>query len=392
MKTLLAAIAFFLVSNFCFSQVDTTFLDKDWNMCTRSKAAYYRFVKKDGAKLFVRDFYINNKPQSEAVCTSLEPYVRNGKWIEYREDGTKNSEGQFIDEKPVGKWTWWNEGEKDSTIGEYKKDGTIYILNKGHYVTLRGKKQFVIVEGKGQPTVVFVTGKGDAQYNYGPVYREIKKQTQIFSYDRAGLGNSELIENARRVDTMAYELNELLTKENIKPPYVLVGHSLGGWVIRCFANMYPKKVAGLIFIDAACEVELKKGLEVRADSDKVKFKNHYKAYLNVPTRSKGNNAESDYCFNFDETNYSTDEKIVKDLKLPSNIPITVFLSTKPKENDPYYLKQDLDIRINFFESWKKQAPQLKLITTPNSGHYIYVEEPNLIIDGIKDMLKELKGK
>ena len=55
-----------------------------------------------------------------------------------------------------------------------------------------------------------------------------------------------------------------------------------------------------------------------------------------------------------------------------------------------YNKQDVDIRLRYFESWKKQAPQLKLITTNHSGHYIYMEEPTLVIDAIKDMLNELK--
>lgn len=391
MKTLLAAITFLFVSGFCFSQADTTFLDKDWNTCVRSKAAYYRFVKKDGAKLYVRDFYINNKPQSEGIFASLEPYVRNGLWTEFYENGHKKSRGNFTDEKATGVWTWWwDENAKDSTVGEYRKDGSIYILNQGHYVTLRGKKQFVIVEGKGQPTVVFLMGKGDAQYNFAVVYSEIKKSTQIFAYDRAGLGNSESLNNERRVDTMAYELNELLMKEKITPPYVLVGHSLGGYVMRCFASMYPKKIAGLIFIDAACEDEFKKDYALRNESAKIKLKEEYKSRLFVATRPKGNNDESKYLYDVDSTGNITDGKIVKDLKLPSNVPITVFVSTK--YDDKPYSKEHIDTRLTYFENWKKQAPQLKLITTPNSGHYIYMDEPNLVIDGIKDMLKELKGK
>jgi pimeloyl-ACP methyl ester carboxylesterase len=392
MKTLLVTIAFLLISGVCFSQADTTFLDDDWNTCTRGKAAYYRFVKKDGAKLFVRDFYINNKQQSEVVCASLEPYIRNGLWTEFYENGHKKSRGNFTDEKATGVWTWWwDENAKDSTVGEYRKDGSIYILNQGHYVMLRGKKQFVIVEGKGEPTVVFLMGKGDAQYNFAGVYSQIKKSTQIFAYDRAGLGNSESLNNERRVDTMAYELNELLVKEKIKPPYVLVGHSLGGYVVKCFANMYPKKVAGLIFVDAACEVQFKKGLEVRTEADKIKRKEQYKNYLNSTTATKGDHDESKYVYDVDTAGFATDGKIVRDLKIPNNIPVTVFVSTQVNDKVPYS-KEDIAIRLNYFESWKKQAPQLKLITTPNSGHYIYMDEPNLVIDGIKEMLKELKGK
>ena len=103
----------------------------------------------------------------------------------------------------------------------------------GHFVFLRGKKQYVLVEGTGGPTVIFITGKGDSQTEFKKVYNKIKKTTQIFSYDRAGIGQSQSLKNERTVDTMAVELNTLLMKDNIKPPYIIVGHSLGSYVMRC---------------------------------------------------------------------------------------------------------------------------------------------------------------
>ena len=123
-----------------------------------------------------------------------------------------------------------------------------YEGDNGYFVYLHGKKQFVIVEGEGEPTVVFLTGKGRTQTDFKKVYTKIKNTAQIFSYDRAGLGQSEAFKNDRTVDTMAFELHELLVKEKIKPPYILVGHSLGGYIMRCFVNMYPSTVAGMVFV------------------------------------------------------------------------------------------------------------------------------------------------
>jgi pimeloyl-ACP methyl ester carboxylesterase len=143
--------------------------------------------------------------------------------------------------------------------------GQLYEGDAGYFVYLHGKKQYVIVEGEGEPTVVFLTGKGRTQTDFKKVYNKIKNTTQIFSYDRAGLGQSEAFKNERTVDTMAFELHELLLKEKIKPPYILVGHSLGGYIMRCFVNMYPNTVAGMVFVEPAHEYEFKNGLAMRSD-------------------------------------------------------------------------------------------------------------------------------
>ena len=263
--------------------------------------------------------------------------------------------------------------------------------NNEHFDYIRGKKQHIVTEGKGNPTVVFVAGKGRTLDDFITVFKKIKKITHIFAYDRSGLGQSESLNNERTIDTMAYELNELLIQEKIEPPFILVGHSMGGFIIRCFEHMYPKKVAGLIFIDAACELDFKKGIEIRSELDKVKFRREFDSLSNVPTRPKGVNDESKYLFDFDKDDYSTNGKIVKELKIPNNIPITAFISTQIDDKNPYS-KSEQNSRLTYFKSWKNQAPQIKLVETSKSGHCIQCDEPNLIIKGITEMVNQIKNK
>lgn len=390
-KSILLLIVIASIAKQSFGQSDTLFLDKDWKKCNRKEAKFYELAIKNGNNFIVKDFYINNVLQMVAECSSADPVVRNGECTTYDENGIHDSFGNYDHDKGVGVWTLWEDGGKDSTVFEFKPDGSMYYINKGHYDIIRRKKQFIVMEGKGTPTVIFVSGKGREQNDFTKVFKGIKKSTQIFAYDRAGLGQSESLNNERTVDTMAYELNELLIKEKIKSPFILVGHSMGGFIIRCFANMYPKKVAGLIFIDAACEVEFNKGLEIRTEPDKIKYREEFKSLLNVPTRTRGQNDESKYMLDLDDNGFSTNQKIVKDLKIPNNVPITVFISTKTNDNDPYS-KRMIDIRLDYFENWKKQAAQTKIISTSKSGHYIQIEEPNLIIDGINEMLKQIRAK
>lgn len=83
------------------------------------------------------------------------------------------------------------------------------------------------------------------------VQDELSANTQVVSYDRAGLGWSESDPQPRDVFRNAGQLHTGLTALNIEPPYILVGHSLGGLFIMAYAEQYPDEVAGLVFLDSS---------------------------------------------------------------------------------------------------------------------------------------------
>ena len=259
--------------------------------------------------------------------------------------------------------------------------------DQGYFVYLRGKKQYVVVEGKGEPTIVFLTGKGRTQTDFKKIYDKLKKTNQIFSYDRAGIGQSELIRNDRTVDTMAFELHALLVKERIKSPYILVGHSMGASIARCFVNMYPDIVSGMVILDPAHEEEFKNGMAIRSDSDKVIFKEQFEAFLKGKSKTKGHHAESKQSFDFDTLGYSTNQKILKQIQVPTSIPITIILSTEADiDND--YIDKEIEFRNQFFENWKVINTQVKIIKAPKTGYFIQMEEPKLVIDEINEMINK----
>ena len=261
--------------------------------------------------------------------------------------------------------------------------------DEGHFVFLHGKKQYVLVQGTGDPTVVFITGKGRPQTDFKKVYSKLKKEVQIFSYDRASTGQSQSLNNDRTVDTMAYELNELLLKDKIKPPFILVGHSLGTYIMRCFANMYPTRVSGLVFVEPAHEYEYQFGLTLRTDSDKIVFKDQFKSFLKVTGKTKGNHIESLKCFDFDSLGFSTNQRIVKKINIPTTIPMTVILSTVADvEND--YISKEIDYKLNYFTKWQILNPQTSIIITNKSGYFIQKEEPGILVDAILDMINKVK--
>jgi pimeloyl-ACP methyl ester carboxylesterase len=83
----------------------------------------------------------------------------------------------------------------------------------------------------------------------------LSKSFHVVSYDRAGLGWSDLGPMPRTADRIADELHTLLQKAAIAPPYILVGHSFGGLTMPVFASRFPDEVAGMVLIDAVAPSE-----------------------------------------------------------------------------------------------------------------------------------------
>lgn len=124
---------------------------------------------------------------------------------------------------------------------------------RGELVAVDGRKVNVRHEGKDLdgPTVVFEAGVGTpGTTNWGKVRPRVSEFAPVLCYDRAGLGWSEPSANNDRTSVqLAKELHALLHEVDAKPPYLLVGHSMGGHHVRAFASQFPHLVAGMVLID-----------------------------------------------------------------------------------------------------------------------------------------------
>ena len=89
------------------------------------------------------------------------------------------------------------------------------------------------------------------------------------SYDRAGLGYSDSSPQPRTSKVMAEELHALLQNASISPPYILVGHSMGGYNIRLFADIYRSEVAGVVLVDSSHPEQEKRFPPALNDLDKT---------------------------------------------------------------------------------------------------------------------------
>jgi pimeloyl-ACP methyl ester carboxylesterase len=107
----------------------------------------------------------------------------------------------------------------------------------------------VVESGAGSPVVVLESGIAASCLNWTNIHAEVARFTRICSYDRASLGWSEPATTPRVTSRLIDELHELLKAANISGPYVLVGHSYGGMLVRAYAAKYSDEVAGLVLVD-----------------------------------------------------------------------------------------------------------------------------------------------
>jgi pimeloyl-ACP methyl ester carboxylesterase len=121
----------------------------------------------------------------------------------------------------------------------------------GRLVDVGGHRLHLLCAGAGAPAVVFDAALGASSISWSLVQPEVARVTRACAYDRAGFGWSDAGPKPRTAGRIAAELRELLVRAAVPPPYVLVGHSFGGLVVRVFASRHPRDVAGLVLVDPA---------------------------------------------------------------------------------------------------------------------------------------------
>ena len=118
-----------------------------------------------------------------------------------------------------------------------------------------------------QPTVILEAGAGDFSVDWSLVQPEVARFARVCSYDRAGLGWSDLGPRPRTLRQVVWELHTLLEKGGERPPFVFVGHSYGGIIARQYAFTYPREIVGLVLEETGHE----RGVQVFRDGKMVRL-------------------------------------------------------------------------------------------------------------------------
>jgi pimeloyl-ACP methyl ester carboxylesterase len=120
----------------------------------------------------------------------------------------------------------------------------------GRFVSNGEKNVYIKILGLGDPPIVFEPGLGSLSCEWEPIQHELAKHTTVITYDRPGYGESPLSKNPRTAKQVAMELYNILRNSGVPGPYILAGNSLGGLYHQFFTAMFPREVAGIVFIDS----------------------------------------------------------------------------------------------------------------------------------------------
>jgi pimeloyl-ACP methyl ester carboxylesterase len=125
----------------------------------------------------------------------------------------------------------------------YPPPGKLYSVN--------GHSMHIICKGEGDPTVILQAGgAADSTWWYW-VQNQLAAHTRVCAFDRPGMGWSEPTTEPRDALTLVGELHALLAEADVRPPYVMAGHSWGAVLTRIYAAQYPQEIAGITLVDSA---------------------------------------------------------------------------------------------------------------------------------------------
>lgn len=289
----------------------------------------------------------------------------------------------------------------------------------GQLVDVGGYKLHINCVGEGSPTAILEAGLGDFSLLWAYVQPEVARFTRVCSYDRAGYGWSEPSPYPRTANTMVEELHALLVNAKVEGPYVLVGHSLGGVLVRGFAHNYPDEVVGMVLVESAHEEQFIRYPEsVLKVSQEIAGQFRMFAFLsstgvlalapqNIPNRGLPDDVLAQYRAILATTRYfethldelnalegSYAEVLALHMTSFENLPLIV-LSRGHWDAIP--LLSDADNQ-RLWKVWQEMQSELvalssesKQIIAEQSGHHIQLDQPDLVIDAVRETVDAIRN-
>jgi pimeloyl-ACP methyl ester carboxylesterase len=295
------------------------------------------------------------------------------------------------------------------------------LLPPGKLIDVNGSRLHYQVMGEGNPTVVVDSGQGATHLDWQLVQPEVAKFTQIVTYDRAGYGWSDLSAEPRTAERIINDLRQLLQTAGIAPPYILVGMSLSGLFVRLFAYQYPKEVAGMILVDVAHErmyeriplamVKLNEQLDwlaihVFPVAARIGLFRWLVTFDRLPLAAglfkklppamqpsaKAVYAQTHFwkAFGQESAAFQVSLKQVEQARRTKSfpeIPLVVISSGKPDFGGTRELLQTMQ---ELHADLANESSQGTQIVTDKSGHAIQLDEPELVVDVIRQVVEKVR--
>jgi pimeloyl-ACP methyl ester carboxylesterase len=287
--------------------------------------------------------------------------------------------------------------EKSHTTSNPKSGDVAGLIDIG-----AGRNMFLECRGSGNPTVILESGyrndadiwTADLEVGMKTVFSQVAQFTRVCAYDRPGtfldakhLGRSTPVPMPRTARDVVADLHVLLQAAHIPGPYVFAAHSFGGIFARLYASTYPNEIVGMVLVDALSE-KVRTGLTPE----------QWKFYVNFGFTKPTPGLEKYKDIEMLDVDASLDQmqKAASAQPLPP-MPVVVLTQGKPFDLSPWQpLPADFPAALN--TAWHTAqdalailAPNAKHETATKSAHYIQVQEPQLVIDAIRQVVEGVRN-
>lgn len=294
-----------------------------------------------------------------------------------------------------------------------------------------GRTLGITCMGEGSPTVILTAGMGDfAGMAWGTVQPEMAKVTRVCAWDRPGWGLSDGADGKHTVATTTAALEAALATGKIPGPYVMVGHSLGGYESLLYADRHPDQVVGMVLVDSSFPDQMAAGERVGLPSPDpetgapVLFRKCAAAIREGRVKLGG--PDPDRCMTYPEffppelaqafgakvsnpiqyetmasflTTFADDAKIaVNPARNYGDMPLIVLTATAPLPTPPGATADEAARMAAWAEEWGRQHEQLAALSTrginarvPGANHYIQRTKPQVVIDAVDAVVGEVRA-
>ena len=283
-------------------------------------------------------------------------------------------------------------------------------------------------QGTGAPAVILEAGIAGSSLGWALVQPKLAEFTRVCSYDRAGLGWSTACSAPRTVHQMISELSMLLSCGGVRSPFILAGHSFGALLVRAYANLEPEQVAGLVLVDpvslqswAQCSANDRRQLMLGAKLSRrgallariglvrAALKALASGNRTIPklvarsTAGRGRDTmerligevqklppslwpvisshwSRPKCFNAMAAYLSSlpeNAQTALQMPIPPDIPLIILSAANATEDE-----------LRERDSWAQQSKRGQHIRVPESGHWIQLERPDLVVAAVRELVEQ----
>jgi pimeloyl-ACP methyl ester carboxylesterase len=242
-----------------------------------------------------------------------------------------------------------------------------------------GQRMFLECSGdpNAKPTVILATGRGlGTASSWALVQQKVLPSIRTCSYDAIGAGRSDHVQEAhpesRPIDQVVSEIHDLFQAAQLKQPYVLVGASAGGILVRRYQQEYPHEVAGLVFVDSSHEE-----MEWRDAAISTQLDPNW----NNPVFLR----ENGFLLDHQRLTWHADVPLI-DLERTEKAPSSAFPGLTQQQVDAINSEWH-----NFQVDLASRSKYGELRSVAGSGHLMHQQKPEAIADAIHDVVKQVQS-